>query len=595
MCGIAGIVSTELNNAVMASKLEVMRNSLRHRGPDGHGDYFAKSGQAVLTHTRLAIIDLTPNGAQPMSSNTERFTITFNGEIYNYQQLRVDLEKKGYRFSSNSDTEVILNLYAEYGARCVNQLRGMFAFVIWDELEKSAFAARDPLGIKPLYFWNDTHSLVFSSELTSILDANVSAQSLDQQALHSYFVSGSVAEPKTLISDISLLSAGQTLTWHSGKIEIRPYWQLTFKSEASITYEQAISTTRQALEDSVRAHLVSDVPVGIFLSGGVDSTALVALASTLSSKQISTYSIAFENPEWNEGDIAQRVATHFGTNHTELVMTPALAQTLFKEYLTTIDQPSIDGFNTFCVSKLAHDHGEKVVLSGLGGDELFAGYKSFSLLPKMRNTSKYLRLIAPLIRFKASLLNHLLSAKIRRAFDFLGQPNSLNAAHQSLRGIFSHTEAMALSALVTQAHPIAFQQIADPEHSTVGDAISEIELSTYLRNQLLRDSDVMSMHWGLELRVPFVDSVLIDTLSKIPAKYRLQQGKTLLTDSIPEIPEWVVNRPKQGFRFPFDEWFASTWQHSKLGLTPPRWIKLTPWYRRWSLVVLSEWINRYAK
>lgn len=601
MCGIAGILSTTLDKQTLSTKLNAMQAAIAHRGPDSRGDYYSSSMQAGLAHTRLSIIDLSQNAHQPMQDQSGRYVISFNGEIYNYQSLRSELEAQNYAFHSQSDTEVILALYSRDGAECVSKLRGMFAFIIWDEQEQSAFAARDPLGIKPLYYWHDHQSCALASEIRPIVKSGLSKPNLDFHGLYSYFKGGSVNEPSTLLNDITLLNAGHCLTWRNGDVNIRAYWKIKFPTPTAITQQNAIKQTRAALESSIKAHLVSDVPIGIFLSGGIDSTALVALTSQFSNQTINTYSIAFEDPAWNEGDIAQRVAKHFGTNHTEIVMTPALAESLFKQYVNSIDQPSIDGFNTFCVSKLAHDNGEKVVLSGVGGDELFAGYKSFELLPKMVSTSKTLSFFAKIIRLKAILFNTLLSAKLRRIFDFMGQPGSLTHAHQSLRGIFSHAEAITLSRLfcqnstseTKQARQIHFKP--EPEHDNLKDRISDLELSCYLRNQLLRDSDVMSMHWGLELRTPFVDSVLFDSISNIPADIRLSQGKRLLIDSVPEIPDWVVNRPKQGFRFPFDEWFANHWQKSDVGVKVPWWIQLLPWYRRWSLVVLNEWIARHAK
>jgi len=386
--------------------------------------------------------------------------------------------------------------------------------------------------------------------------------------------------------------------------------------------EKAVEITRAALKDSVKAHMVSDVPVGIFLSGGIDSTALVALATQISEKQVRTYSIAFTDPQWNEGDIAKRVASHFGTKHTEFLMTPEKARPLFEQYLSIIDQPTIDGFNTFCVSHFASSLGEKVVLSGLGGDELFAGYKSFSLLPKMTRLSRVITLLAPLIRFKARLFNRILSARGRRILDFLSKPGSLVAAHQSLRGVFSNSESAWLTrqyqrheevAQVTTKHLDAPNPDQTQRKSALADRISHLELTSYLRNQLLRDSDVTSMACGLELRVPFIDKAMFDQVASIPSTWRLEPNKKLLIDSVPEIPEWIISRPKQGFRFPFDEWFSDAWQsvkpslgvgaaHENLenvdltrGQPLPSWIKLKPWYRHWSLVVLDDWLSRYTE
>lgn len=595
MCGIAGILSTQNNTGSdqSRSRLEVMRLALMHRGPDGHGTYFASSGAAALCHTRLSIIDLSEAGTQPMRSQCGRYTITFNGEIYNYQQLRAQLENLGERFFSNSDTEVLLRLFQREGAKCVDKLRGMFAFLIWDEQEQSAFAARDPLGIKPFYYTTTKDGFFgFSSEVRSLISANLTSDRISAAGLKSYLLRGTVTEPNTLFEDIKLLCAGHTLTWKNGTTHVSPYWKLSF-SDHRMQRTRAVEITRNALESTVKAHLISDVPVGIFLSGGIDSTALVALASNLSSARINTYSIAFESPEWNEGELAARVAKKFKTNHTEFLITPEIAQPLFDEFLKIVDQPTIDGFNTFCVSKLASDLGEKVVLSGVGSDELFAGYKSFETIPKMQGLAKRLRYTATLLKAINKISVKLLSSKNQRALDFLSHPSSVHAAHQSLRGIFSENEAAHLCRLYGVTPPPPTQVL--PTELNTENTISTLELTYYMRNQLLRDSDVMSMACGLELRVPFVDRELIESVSQIPSTMRLEPGKKLLIDAVPELPDWVVNRPKQGFRFPFDEWFAEEWDKLPQPILPPKWLKLTPWYKRWSLLVLDYWLNTYSK
>lgn len=575
----------------MAAALAAMQKALIHRGPDGSGSYLAPSSQAGLTHTRLAIIDLSVGGQQPMTSSDGRYTITFNGEIYNYQQLRARLEAAGEVFKTSSDTEVVLKMYISKGSKCVHFLRGMFAFLIWDEKNKSAFAARDPLGIKPFYYLKNSQHFAFASELRAVLASGLSGRKLSSTGLTSYFLRGTVQEPNTLIRDIRLLPAGSHLTWRKGRVSVKQYWKLTFKSQY-VSRRQATEMTRNALEDSVRAHFVSDVPVGIFLSGGIDSTALVALAKKVTKKPINTYSLVFDNPEWNEGDIAQRTAKHFGTNHTELLMTPMMAMPLFRQYLDAVDQPTIDGFNTFCVTKLARDHGEKVVLSGLGADELFAGYKSFDVIPEMLAKSTKLAPFVPLLRVAAKPFEYILPPKYRRIIDSIKKPTSVAAAHQSLRGIFSSTESVALAKRYTGKSATA-PTLPSAKFEDLADNISALEINVYMRNQLLRDSDMASMAWGLELRVPFVDKVLIERLSTIPADLRLLPGKRLLLDAIPEIPSWVIERPKQGFRFPFDEWFSDEWE-DLAAPNAPTWIPLKPWYRRWSLIVLNEWAQRYA-
>lgn len=527
-----------------------------------------------------------------MTSADGRYTISFNGEIYNYKKLRRLLEDDGEKFVSNSDTEVILKLFARKGENCVHSLRGMFAFVIWDEQKKRGFAARDALGIKPLYYRNKGGVFAFASEVRAILASGLSSQSISSRGVLGYLQRGSVTEPDTAIRDIKALPAGSYLYWNGGKSKIAKYWKPRFET---VMYQppKAIEITRTALEHSVRAHLVSDVPVGIFLSGGIDSSVLVALATKLSRKQINTYSIAFEDPEWNEGDIAKRVAKHFGTKHTEFLMTPELARPLYKEFLASIDQPTIDGFNTFCISKFASQQGEKVVLSGLGADELFAGYKSFQMLPNMLDKTAKLRKIGFIVRPLIKRLDKYFSGKQRRVADAIQAPDSLLAAHQSLRGIFSNSEADHLTKVLC-SKTAKRVKVTEPSHATLADSISDLELSIYMRNQLLRDSDIASMAFGLELRTPFVDRVFIEQISEIPSSIRLSENKKLLKACMPELPDWVLKRPKQGFRFPFDEWFKNEWKDMPLPETP-KWIVLKPWYRRWSLTVLQDWKARYVK
>ncbi|MEM7359212.1 MAG: asparagine synthase (glutamine-hydrolyzing) [Pseudomonadota bacterium] len=598
MCGIAGAVSNQIDAQALRQQVQTMQDALRHRGPDDRGFATSPDYAASLAHTRLSVIDLSPTGHQPMQSGDERYTITYNGEIYNYKELREQLEQRGEHFTGSSDTEVILRLYQLEGADFLQRLRGMYALFIWDNKQHCGFAARDPLGIKPFYYWANKYSLAFASEIRALLKTELFDARLNPAGLSSYLTRGTCSEPDTLVEDIKQLPAGHTLLWENGQCTLNSFSNIDF-TPSKMDHDAAIRLTRSALEDSVKAHFVADVPVGIFLSGGIDSTALLALARLVTDQTINTYSIAFEDPAWNEGDIAKRVAAHFDTNHTELVMTAAQAKSLFNDYLEAVDQPSIDGFNTYCVAKLAHEYGEKVVLSGLGGDEMFAGYKSFTLLPKMTRWSRWASKIGPLpgtvFTGLAKLSGSKYSGRLNRISDFLSDPGSLLAAHQSLRGIFSNREAEALCKKISGAQGInnSSEQTIGNSEMSIANQISELELSTYMRNQLLRDSDVMSMAWGLELRVPLVDFQLLQTIAPIPAEIRLQPGKRLLVESVPELPDWVVNRPKQGFRFPFDEWFNEEMESLPIHSQIPHWISLTPWYRRWAISVLEYWRTRY--
>ncbi|MFN9169918.1 MAG: asparagine synthase (glutamine-hydrolyzing) [Dolichospermum sp.] len=632
----------------LEAKIEKMQTSLKHRGPDDAGIYISTDKQAALAHTRLSILDLSAAGHQPMSTTDNRYHITFNGEIYNFQELRENLISQGEKFHSQTDTEVILKLYQKIGFNCVQHLRGMFAFAIWDDLEKTCFLARDPLGIKPLYYYQLGTTLVFASELRAVLASGLPAINMSVEGLYGYLTTGSVPEPYTLITDIHCLPAGNWLYWHNGNTTKKQYWQISFTPEA-ISPPEAEEIVRKALLDSIQHHFISDVPVGIFLSGGIDSTTILALATQTQKSQLSTYSIAFAESEFNEGELAQKIANHFGAKHTEYQVTSSFAKSILPDFLAAIDQPSIDGFNTFCVSKVAHDHNMKVVLSGLGGDEIFGGYKSFQKVPQMVEWGKKLNRL-PFLRtgLGLGLERWGTSPKIKRLGGFLKQPPTFASAYNTFRGIFSHQEACMIINQLSISIPILpplvppyqggkpepessslplipFQegkpestpilpplvppyQGGKPESessslplargglgwgSTPEDEVSFLELSGYMRNQLLRDSDIMSMNWGLELRVPFVDKTLLETVAPIPSNIRLAQGKKLLTQAITEIPDWVVNRPKKGFSFPFENWmnseFGDYFDNVHQNLNIPLNIPLNPWYRRWSLAILNHW------
>ncbi|MBF2066604.1 MAG: asparagine synthase (glutamine-hydrolyzing) [Calothrix sp. C42_A2020_038] len=600
MCGIAGILAINHHQDSLASRIERMQMALQHRGPDDKGIYISKDHQVALAHTRLSILDLSAAGHQPMSTPCGRYWITFNGEIYNFQQLRQNLISQGEQFQSQTDTEVILKLYQRIGADCVNHLRGMFAFAIWDDLEKTCFLARDPLGIKPLYYWQSSSTIAFASELRAIVASGLPPVNLSVEGLYGYLINGSVPEPYTLIEGVRCLSAGHWLQWQSGNIIQKQYWRIQFTPE-KISPQEAREITRTALVDSIKHHFISDVPVGIFLSGGIDSTSVLALASQTQSQQLQTYSVAFEEQKWSEGEIAQRAAKHFGANHTEYKITASIAKNLLPRYLEAIDQPSVDGFNTFCVSQIAHDNGTKVVLSGLGGDELFGGYRSFQKVPKMVTWGKHLHTIPQLaILFGKGLAHWGRTSQTKRLGDFLQQPSTISNAYHSFRGIFSHNEARAILQQYINLTPLPSSFPVCREGVGVGfqtpqDEVSFLELTSYMRNQLLRDSDVMSMNWGLELRVPLVDQNLLEVIATIPSNIRLAQGKQLLIQAVPELPEWIYNRRKQGFSFPLETWISGELKDYFSNINCPKNIPLTPWYRRWGLLVLQHWWRQISK
>ena len=595
MCGIAGIISSKLDRDDLAQRLTTMQQALRHRGPDDQGIYLARAEGTGFANTRLAILDLSMAGHQPMASDGDRFHIVFNGEIYNFQKLRQDLEANGETFRSQSDTEVILKMYERYGPDCVREFEGMFAFAIWDEREKSCFLARGPMGVKPLYYYQRGPLFVFASEVRALLSSGLVPRDLSASALSGYLLLGAVPEPDTLIRNVWTMQPGHHLTWREGNVRIAPYWSIHFDAEP-FTANEAAQTVRESLEDSVRRHLVSDVPVGVFLSGGIDSTSLVALASKDRTAELRTFCISFNDPKFDEGEVARRTAAHFGTQHFDWCLDSTSAKPLLYEFLDRSDQPSIDGFNTFCVAKHAHDQGVKVVLSGLGGDEIFGGYPSFQQVPRMVELSRAFNSLSPVRRGLGRLIeSRFLSPRERRLGSFLIARPTAAAAYWCMRGIFTPRETTALLSKYFP-HQKPAEEGADefhvPVQPTLADEVSYLELTRYMRNQLLRDSDVMSMAWGLELRVPFVDGKLISAVSRIPAALRLARGKQILLDAIPELPPWVIDRPKRGFVFPFESWITGEWQDIFERIERESPVKLQNWYRRWCIFALESFLER---
>ena len=592
MCGIAGILSTDPLPELAVGSLPRVLAALRHRGPDDQGQFRSAGGHAALAHARLSILDLSLAGHQPMSTPDGRFTIVFNGEIYNFQELRATLQGGGVVFRSNSDTEVVLRAYEAYGAECVAKLRGMFAFALWDERERSCLLARDPFGIKPLYLAESAGRLVFASELRALLASGLVPRELDPRGLHGYFRTGSVPEPHTLLRNVRCLEAGHLAVWRAGRLETKSFWTLRFTPE-TVAAPNAVAATRDALLDSVRHHFISDLPVGVFLSGGIDSTALVGLARTVGRTDLHTYSIAFPGSPGDEGGLARRTAAHFGTTHHEQQLDAATGKELFGQFLKVMDQPSIDGLNTFTVSKFAHEQGMKVVLSGLGGDELFGGYPSFHEVPRLAGLNRRMRWTGPLRLGARAMLRRANRPPLRRLGEMLGQPARLDTAYAAFRGTFTNTEATALTRHYTGVEVTDdFSTVELPADPTPEDSVSRLELTRYMRNQLLRDSDVMSMAHGLELRVPFLDLPLVDTLTRIPAATRLQKGKRLLLQAVPEVPDWIANQPKRGFLFPFDQWLGAEWREVFAALDRTCPVPTQTWYRKWAVFVFERWRER---
>lgn len=564
MCGIAGFVDQWTRNGGDAVErgrlLKTMCDVIRHRGPDDHG-YFLKTGVA-LGMRRLAIIDVA-GGAQPISGEDSSVTIVFNGEIYSFEELRTELEKRGHTFNTHSDTEAIVHAYEEYGPACVNHLRGMFAFAIWDDKKRELFIARDRVGKKPLYYTiTKDGTLVFGSEIKSILLHPLVEREIHLEALDAYFTLGYVPDPLSIFRHISKLPPGHHMTFSAGGLKIQQYWDFNFEPSASRNPDDYLDELRELLNESVRLRLISDVPLGAFLSGGIDSSTIVALMAQHMNQPVKTFSIGFHEDSYNELKFARMTAKKLGTDHHEFFVTPQICDVI-DELVWHFDEPFADpsSIPTFMVSKLARDH-VTVVLSGDGGDELFAGYthyvvqesrRAFSALPKTlrQNVIRPLSYRLPHHAWGRNYLHNISLDPIDRYLDSLSYFTEL-----SKQSLYTGDFQQALGAKDHVA--CRFREYAGRVKTKAPlDQLLYIDGKTYLPGDILVKVDRMSMATSLEVRVPLLDHKLIDFVTKVPASLKLAgtETKHLLKRVAKDlIPAEILNRPKQGFGIPLQKW-----------------------------------------
>lgn len=539
------------------------------RGPDGAGLWVDESRRIGLAHRRLSIIDLSDAGMQPMANADGRLRVVFNGEIYNYKQLRVELQKKGYRFQSQSDTEVLLHLYAEHGADMVHALRGMYAFAIWDENKKGLLLARDPFGIKPLYYTSSGGTLRFASQVKALLQDSDVSHAPEPAGHVGFYLWGSVPEPYTLYKEIRALPAGSTL-WVDGAGDRAPK---SFFSVVELLsgdgQSRAVSAVerqeqlRAALLDSVQHHLVADVPVGVFLSAGLDSTTLTALAAESSFASLHTATLGFNEYRGTENDetvLAARVADHYRTTHHTRWVSREDFQSERKRLLKAMDQPTIDGVNAYFISKAAAESGLKVAISGLGGDELFGSYPSFRDIPRMVKLLSPLNIIpglGQLFRWvSAPVLKRLTSPKYASLLEYGG---TYGGAYLLRRGFFMPWELPEiLGDKITREGWEELQPMMYLEHTIHGATsdrarISALEMSWYMRNQLLRDADWAGMAHSLEIRVPLVDVELVRRVALLLTEV-FPDKRDMARTPRTALPAEVLNRRKTGFAVPVREW-----------------------------------------
>jgi asparagine synthase (glutamine-hydrolysing) len=571
MCGIAGAVLTGTGGPIeVRERVSRMNWAMRHRGPDDEGLIVQGDGRVALANRRLAIRDLSPAGHMPMATSDGSLTITYNGELYNVEELRPELVAAGCIFHSTSDTEVLLQGYAVWGEAVLQRVRGIFAFAILDcrggPRGSRLVLARDRLGVKPLYYASTDTEFLFASEIRAILAAGSGSWPLDDAALGAYLTLGSVPSPFTIYRDIRALEPGSVLTvpLHEAPSQPRRYWSFPSQSEP-ISSRDAVDHVRALLNDAVRAQLVSDAPLGAFLSGGIDSSAVVALMRLGTNGTIRTCSISFREADFDESRFAREAAAAAETEHVEQVVTvDDLARSL-DAVLAAMDQPTVDGINTYFVSQAAHDAGLTVALSGLGGDELFGGYDAtFKGVPQLLHGVRTVQSVPAGAALSGLALSRFRGSRWRKLQDALGRPPTAASAYLARRGLFSPSEVRGLvgrerwDERMSHFQPVDYvdERAGIPHDGDLFGWTSRAELATYTANQLLRDTDVMSMAHSLEVRVPLLDERLVEGVLRLPAAIKKGEPKALLLDALGgSIPPGVRSRSrKQGFTFPFAPW-----------------------------------------
>lgn len=603
MCGIAGIYAYHYAaNPVERAELQRIRDHMAARGPDGCGEWYSSEQRIGLAHRRLAIIDLSDAGAQPMVSPDGNLVITFNGEIYNYAALRAELEAQGYAFRTRSDTEVLLHLYAAKGAAMVHHLRGMFAFALWDRQKSGLLLVRDPYGIKPLYYVDDGWTLRFASQVKALLAGGRVSGDPEPAGWAGFLLFGSVPEPYTIYQDVRAVPAG-TMLWidRLGAGKPQPYFSISeafrlAEDRAAESQGDLHEQFRAALRDSVRHHLVADVPVGLFLSAGIDSGALLGLMRDAGQNDVQCITLAYEdhrNGPADESSLANIVALRYGARHTVRVVPETEFRADLPKIFDAMDQPTVDGINTWFVSKAAREIGLKAAISGLGGDELFGGYPSFNDIPRWVRWAA----VPSRVPYLGDAFRHLISSSRwitpslhPKAAGFVKYAGTYAGAYLLRRGLFMPWELAGVMDREFMAKGL--QRLAPlryiaaglrPAPRTPRSKVAALEACMYLRNQLLRDTDWASMAHSLEVRVPLVDVRLLQALAPLLMALAAGAGKRSLAESpSTPLPREVIERAKTGFETPIKDWLQrderlQRWRHLPQ-LTMPK----CPWARRWA-------------
>lgn len=630
MCGICGIVGEKAEAA--GPVLEPMLAALRHRGPDDSGRLVAP--RVALGSRRLSIIDL-PGGHQPIAGEDGRVVVVFNGEISNFRELRRELESLGHRFATHSDTETIVHAYEEWGEDCPSRLDGMFAFAVAEFADAEwrrplrLLLARDRLGIKPLYYAMAGGQLIFASEVRALLAGGAVEGRIAPDALATYLLFGSVSEPATLVDRVASLPPAHSLSLRLDRpletIEPRPYWRLADvarqrRQTPPPSAEDAVRGTRERLECAVRSHLAADVPLGVFLSSGMDSTALAALAAR-ESAGVHTFTLIFAEEEFTEATQAGETARRLGTRHRQLLLKGEEVLSCHQDAVLSLDQPSMDGINTWFVSRAARQAELKVALSGLGGDELFGGYETFRSAPigawVARNVPEAVRRSAGrLLETSAAATGR--PDRGRKLASLMREPGRLPHPYFFTRLLFPPDE---VKKLIHHKDSFAGEEwlreaAREAKDSDRFSQVSQLEMRGYMVNTLLRDSDAMSMAHSLEVRVPLLDRELVEYVVALPEPWKRRRGarKPLLADALGDLlPREVVAQPKRTFTLPWERWLRGPLREEvEAGLAEPApalepffdraavhqvWQdflrRRTSWSRPWSLYVLNSWARHY--
>lgn len=556
------MVSSDASSPVIGDEVKRMNDAIIHRGPDDDG--MELFGQVGMGFRRLSIIDLE-RGHQPMKDTADRACITFNGEVYNFKELREELRAKGYQFATSSDTEVVLNMYLEYGRNFASRLRGMFAFAIFDFKKNKLLMGRDHFGIKPLYYAVEGIKLIYGSEIKSLRRIH-SSNELESKALDSYFSYNYILDDLSIYKGIKRLRSGHTLEikWDKGSFTFsdEEFFSPNFNELNTLSREELIEETRVRLRETVKTHLVADVPVGAFLSGGIDSNAVLSQMIDLYPDRVKTFTIGFSEAKYNEASLANESARKWGTDHKELILEPSSAEIIDK-IVDVYDEPYADSsaIPTYFVSELASQY-VKVVLSGDGGDEFFGGYNGFQRYKKIYDQRLLLTAGRPLFKVVSSIMP--IKLKGRRFLQNLSKPAALAYAYsmqvnnEEKKSLFK--KDIYESLMDDQASAIKVDLLKNSQSASFMSSLFELDLRTFMKDDVLVKVDRASMAHSLEVRVPLIDKEFFAFASSIPHEHKIVggMGKYLLREAIkPMVSENIYNKPKTGFTIPLFKWFKS--------------------------------------